>query len=99
MPSLEEIDAGDTKHFPELIIGHFHGSWAVSLTGCRLREGCRTCGVKAHMTFHFLHGLVDVSIEYGDRAKSLEIGESLRAVVGSPSPFRIHRPQRDVCED
>ena len=48
--------------------------------------------------FDFLHGLMDVAIEHGDGAKSLEIGERLGAVVRAPAPVGIHGPERDVSE-
>src|SRR6476619_65629 len=42
---------------------------------------------------------MDVSVEDRHRAKPLQVGESLLAVVCAPAPFRIDGPQRDVRED
>ena len=49
--------------------------------------------------FDLLHGLVNVSVQNGHRAKSLQVGKRLFAVVGAPAPLRINRPERDVRED
>src|SRR5205807_6397344 len=45
------------------------------------------------------HHLVNVAVEYRHAAESLEVGESLRAILGAPSPLGIHRPEWNVRED
>src|SRR6266403_1353052 len=99
MPSLHVIDIGYAKHTAQLVGGNLHRSRAFSLARRGLGEGCRECGVKSHIAFNFLHGLVNVSVQNCYRAKLLEIRERLRAVVGPPSPLRIDRPERDMGKD
>src|SRR5580704_5306084 len=43
--------------------------------------------------------LVDVAVEHGDRPEALQIAESAGSVLGSPSPFLIDRPQRQMGKD
>lgn len=62
----------------------------------RLRESCRASCVERDVALDLLHGLVNVSIQNRDRAESLQIRESLFAVVCAPAPLRINRPERDV---
>src|SRR5579864_9508652 len=52
--------------------------------------------MEAYVAFDFLHGLVNVSIQHRNRAESLQVRKCLPAVLRSPSPLRINRPQRDV---
>ena len=54
--------------------------------------------VEHDVPFGLLHDLVDVSVEHRHRSESLEITESLFAILSSPAPFGINRPQRNVCE-
>src|SRR5271170_6903240 len=42
---------------------------------------------------------MNVAVENCHRAKLLQIGESLRAVLGAPAPLGIYSPQRDVREN
>src|SRR6266702_684192 len=52
--------------------------------------------MKGNVAFHLLNNLMDVAIEDRYRTKALEIPQSLLAVLGSPTPFRINRPKRDM---
>src|SRR5271155_4710100 len=42
---------------------------------------------------------MNMAVENGHGAKLFQIRERLRAVLGSPSPIRIDRPQRDMRKD
>ena len=55
--------------------------------------------MESHIAFDFLHGLVDVSVQNRYRPELLQIRECLRAVVRTPSPLRINRPERNVSKD
>src|SRR3954464_7507628 len=55
--------------------------------------------MKSYVPFHLLHHLVNMSIEHGHRSKPLQVRQGPLAVVCSPSPVRINRPQRNVRED
>ena len=52
--------------------------------------------MKRDVAFHLLHDLMDMPVQDGDRAETLQISERLLAVVGAPTPFGIDRPERDV---
>src|SRR5215471_14623624 len=51
------------------------------------------------MAFDLLHDLMNVAVQDRDRAEPFQIGQGAFAVVGSPSPFGIHRPEWNVSED
>src|SRR5262245_9678825 len=94
-----EGDGGNAEHRAQAIVLDLHrpGRWRGSRR--RLRERSRACGMERYVALDLLHHLVDVAVEHGDRAEALEIVESARAVLGSPSPFRINNPERNVGED
>src|ERR1035438_3014275 len=54
--------------------------------------------MKCHIPLHFLHGLMNVAVQYSDGAEVLQVAESLRTILGSPSPLGINGPQRNVRE-
>src|SRR5580765_8374579 len=83
----------------QLFRGHFHRSGRRCFARLWLRESSGTCGVKCDVTLDLLHGLMNVSVENGHGAKLFQVPKGLRAVLGSPSPFRINRPQRDMREN
>ena len=47
-------------------------------TGRRLREGGRARGMEGDVAFNLLHHLVDVAVEHGHRAETLQVAERLR---------------------
>src|SRR5215469_15682387 len=49
--------------------------------------------------FDLLHHLVNTAVEHGDGPEPLQQIQGLLAVSGSPSPFGIRRPQRNVREN
>src|ERR1700756_4177687 len=52
--------------------------------------------MESHVAFHFLEHLVVGPFKHGHRAEAFQISKRAFAVVGSPAPFWIHRPERDV---
>src|SRR6266496_111127 len=54
--------------------------------------------MKSYVAFNLLHRLVDVPIQHRHRAELLQVRQRLRAVLRSPAPIRIYRPQRDMRE-
>src|SRR5437870_2027348 len=52
--------------------------------------------MESDVAFHLLNDLVDMTIEDGHGAKTLEIAQSLLTVAGSPTPLGINRPKRDM---
>ena len=78
---------------------YFHWSWRRRHAGCRLRKCRRERGVEPDVPLDLLHRLVNVAVEHSHRTEPLQQRERLRTVVRAPSPFRVHAPQRDVCED
>jgi hypothetical protein len=54
--------------------------------------------MEGDVSFHLLHHLVYMFVEDGYRTESLDVSESLLAILRSPSPFGIYRPKRDMRE-
>src|SRR6266481_555361 len=99
MLATHVIHIGNAQDAAQLLGGHFHRSWRRRLARLRLRERSRAGGVKRDISLDLLHGLVNMPVENGNRAELLQIRESLRTVFGSPTPFRVDRPQWDVRKD
>src|SRR5580693_2016506 len=51
------------------------------------------------ISFHLLHHLMNMAIEYRDRAEPLQVPQRLLAVRGAPAPIGIKRPQRNMREE
>src|SRR5262245_21567210 len=51
------------------------------------------------VALNLLHDLMDVPVEHRYGPEPLQIRQCPFAVIRSPSPLRVHRPQRDVRED
>src|SRR5437667_1330976 len=96
--ALPEIDAGDPKQAAQLAVFDLHWAGRGGRAWRRLREGRRARGVEGYVALHLLHHLVDVTVQHGDRAESLEIVQRAGAILGAPAPLRIDRPQRDMGE-
>src|SRR5258708_3953647 len=90
---------GDSQHAAQLIRRHFHrprrwrGAWR------RLWECGGQSRVERDVAFHLLHDLMDMPVQDGDGTEALQVSERLLAVVSAPTPFGIHRPERDMSED
>jgi hypothetical protein len=93
------LHIGNAQNSPQLVVRHLHRAGALGGTRSGLRKRGRHCSVERDIAFHLLHDLVNVSVQHGNGSKPLEIAERLLAVLGSPAPFRIDGPQRDVCEN
>src|SRR5271156_6715416 len=96
MLSAHEVHIGNPQHASQLVSRHLHWSGRIGLTRLRLRKCRGHRRVKRHIAFHLLHDLVNVPVQYRNGSKLLQITERLRAVIRSPSPLRVHRPQRNV---
>src|SRR5579872_3703255 len=92
-------DLAHAEHAAQLLRRYLERTWSRPLAGRRLWERRRQGGLERDVAFDFLHDLMDVAVEHGDRTEALEIGERLVAVVGSPAPLRIKRPHRHVRHD
>jgi hypothetical protein len=95
----DEVHAAYTEHLPQHSSRDLHWAGRGSGAGRGLREGGGHGGAERNIALHLLHHLVDVPVENGDRADALEDRESLRATFGSPPPFGIDGPERNVRED
>src|SRR5579863_3532121 len=99
MAATNKVNVGDAEQAAQFVVRHFQ--WT-GRSARRSRSGLRECGragrVKRNASFNFLHGLMNVPVQYGYRPKSFQVRQRLRAVVGSPSPFGIDRPERNVRE-
>src|SRR5215469_18107175 len=62
-------------------------------------ERGRHRGVKRNFAIDFLHDLVNVAVQHRDRTEAFDIRQGLLAIVGSPAPIGIDRPQWNVCEE
>src|ERR1700682_5112859 len=92
MISLHVIDVGDSENRAKS--SRFHNHRPRFGRGARrgLRERRRHGGVKSDVAFHFLHRLMNVSVQDRDRSESSEKTKRLFGVVGPPTPLRINRP-------
>src|SRR5437667_5582337 len=95
---LNVIHIRNSKYAFELLRRYFHRSWRIRLSRLRLRKRRARRVVERDVAFDLSHRLMDVSVEHRHRAELLQTGERLRAILGSPAPLRIHRPQRNVRE-
>src|ERR1700719_570035 len=55
--------------------------------------------MKCDVSFHLLHGLVNVAVQYRHRTKAFHVRKRLLAVFGSPTPLRVDRPEWNVREN
>src|SRR5712671_4965205 len=55
--------------------------------------------MECHVSFHLLHHLMNVSVQYGHRAEAFQQIEGLRAILGGPAPVRICGPQWNMSKD
>lgn len=51
------------------------------------------------VALHFLQDLVNVPVQHRNRTEALEVSKRLRAVIGTPAPLGINRPQRNVYKN
>ena len=73
------------------------GEGAVPGAGCG--KGRRSCRMESDVAFHFLHHLMNMAIEHGQRAKSLEKLERTGRILRAPAPIGRDCPQRNMGED
>src|SRR5882724_2945588 len=92
-------DAGYPKHFGKLIRRHLERTGSRPYAGDGLRIGSRASRVESHVAFDLLHDLVDVTVEYGDRAEAAQLAHELIRITRTPTPRLIDRPQRHMGED
>src|SRR6266699_3454163 len=52
--------------------------------------------MKRDVALNLLHGLVNVPVQDRHRSKALQVRKRLPAVLGSPAPFWIHAPERNM---
>src|SRR6478736_2283350 len=90
--ALLEVDAGDAEHAAEFGVLDLHRTRRGGGARRRLREGGRARGVEGDVALDLLHHLMDVAVEHGDRAETLDVFERAAAVLGAPAPFRIDGP-------
>src|SRR5450432_3927480 len=93
-----EVDTGNPKQAAKLVVGDLHRSGRGGGARRRLRERGRARGVEGDVALDLLHHLMDVAVQYGYRAEALEVIQGTGAILGSPTPFRIDRPQRNMGE-
>src|SRR5438094_113901 len=98
MLPLDVIDIRYSQDASELLCRHLHRPRRVSFAWLRLWKRRRCRRVKSHRTFDLLQRLVNVPIQHGYRTEFLQVSQCLSAVLGTPAPFRIHGPQRNVSE-
>src|ERR1700730_10163362 len=97
--SAPDLDARYSKQSAQLFGWHQHRSGGSGGSWRGLRESGGHRGMESHTAFHFLHQLMDMAIEHGDRAEPFEQGERLGRILRAPAPFRINRPERNMRED
>jgi hypothetical protein len=62
-----------------------------------LQECGRSCRVESNSALHLLHDLVNVAVEHRYRAETLDQTKRRHAIIGAPTPFGGHGPERDVA--
>src|SRR5271157_3203771 len=98
-PPRHVVHARQAEHRAQLLGGDvLERAGGGRLTGRRLGEAGRACGVEGHVPFDLLRDLVDVAVQHRDRAEPLEVAERLLAVLRAPAPLRVYRPERNVAE-
>lgn len=97
--SLREIYAGNAEQTAQFIGRHSQRPWPRCLTRLRLRKSGRHCRMERDISFHFLHRLMDMTVQHRDGAKPFQISQGLRRVFCSPAPLRIDRPKRNMGEN
>src|SRR6516162_2791441 len=93
-----EIYLGNPEQRTQLVVRDLHRTRRGRGTGRWLRERGRHGGMEGDMAFNFLHHLMDVAVEHGDRAEPLQKFDGARAIVGAPAPLLIDGPQWNVGE-
>src|ERR1041385_2356749 len=78
-----EVHAGEAEHLPKLFGRYRHRSGGGSAARRGLGESRGHRGVEGDVALDFLHHLVNVPIEHGDRAEGFEDREGLGAVLGA----------------
>src|SRR5262245_60039388 len=96
---LLEGHAGDAEHAAQFVVRDCHRARRRRRAWRVLREGSRARGMEGDVALDLLHDLVDMAVKYRHRAETLEVAKRPRAVFRTPSPLRVHRPQRNVRED
>jgi len=66
------LDARYAQQTAQLFGWHEHGSGCGRGSRRGLREGRRPRGMEGNIAFHFLHQLMDMAVEHGDRTKPRE---------------------------
>src|SRR4029077_6846704 len=56
-------------------------------------------GMERNLTFDLLHDLVNMAVQHGHGTETLDVRQSLFAVVGSPAPIRIGGPQWNMFKE
>src|SRR5215469_16562087 len=79
--------------------GTFSGPAERGFAGSWLRKGRGHRGMEGNFAFHFLHHLMDMPVEHSHGAEAFYIRQRLRAIVGTPAPIGIDRPQWNVREE
>src|SRR5712671_2816061 len=74
-------DGGQSKHPWELVGRYLQWPRSRSGPGRRLRIGGRASSVECHVTFHLLHDLMDMAVEYCDGAEAFQVAQSLVGIA------------------
>src|SRR5258708_4705150 len=92
-------DAGYPKHRRQLIRRHLERPGSGPYAGEGLRIGSRASRVESDVAFDLLHNLMNVPVEYGDRAEAAQLAHELIRITRTPAPRLIDRPQRHMGKD
>src|SRR5882672_6904596 len=98
MPPGHVVNVCNAQDASQFVRGDKQGACRFGRPGDGLRE-CSSHGcVETDVSFHLLHDLMNVPIQHGYGTEALQVCESLGAVLCSPAPFRVDRPERDMGE-
>src|SRR5580704_6606411 len=91
------VDRPYAEVFAQLIGGYLlHRTRSGSGARRRLRKCRRIRGMEGDVALDLLDDLVNVPVEHGHRAETLQIAERAAGVLGAPAPLLVDRPQWQV---
>ncbi len=97
MFSSDKIYICNSKHGVQFVAGNFHRTRRSGLSRLRLRERGRTCGMKRHVAFNFLHSLVNVTVQHRDGTEAFEHGLAPARYRPCPIPIADKPPTAEYA--
>src|ERR1700745_3097633 len=94
-----EVHLSDSEYAAQFLRRHLHRPRRRRGARRRLGKRSRHSSMESGVSLHFLHDLMNVSIERGEGAEPLEQRECLLAVRRAPAPVWVYGPERNMREE